>query len=61
MTGGVRSATITLNVALPMFPAPSRAVQLTVVLPIGNVFPDPGEQVTAGIGPLTRSTAVGSL
>src|SRR5436190_4489762 len=59
MIGGVRSATVTVNAAVPEFPAPSCAEQSTFVTPIGKREPDPGVQTTTAIGPLTRSTAVG--
>ena len=60
MTGGVRSATVAGNVATPVLPAASRAVQLTIVVPIGKPLFGGGVQVTTGIAPLTRSKAVGS-
>ena len=50
-TGGVVSAassktTVTVNVPVPTFPAVSDAVQVTVVVPIGNKKPVAGEQVS---------------
>nr|WP_238145304.1 hypothetical protein [Antricoccus suffuscus] len=56
-TGAVESVTVTENVPVPTFPAASVAVHDTGVVPIGNVDPDAGEQVT-GTSPLTRSVAV---
>jgi hypothetical protein len=38
------SATVTPKLAVPVFPAPSVAVQVTVVVPIGNIAPDAGLQ-----------------
>jgi hypothetical protein len=61
MTGGVRSATVTGKVAVPVFPAASRAVQVTTVVPIGKPLFEGGEQMTTGIAPLTRSKAVGRV
>ena len=50
MVGGVISVnvTVTVNVAEPMFPSPSVAVHVTVVVPTGNNDPDAGVHV----GPL---------
>ena len=48
--GGVTSRTVTVNEAVPVLPAASVAVQVTVVVPMGNVDPDGGAQVTAGLG-----------
>jgi hypothetical protein len=42
--GGVVSCTVTWKEALLEFPAASLAVQLTVVVPSGNVDPDAGVQ-----------------
>ena len=56
-TGGVVSATVTVNDAVLMFPRASLAVQLTVVVPSGNVAPLAGVQVTATV-PSTASLAV---
>jgi hypothetical protein len=44
MTGPVVSCTVTWKEALLEFPAASLAVQLTVVVPSGNVDPDAGVQ-----------------
>ena len=47
--GGVVSRTVTMDVALALFPCESVAVHDTVVAPTGNVLPDDGEQ--AGVEP----------
>jgi hypothetical protein len=51
---------VTVKLAEALFPAASAALQLTVVVPVGNVPPDAGVHATA-IGPSTRSVAVGSV
>src|SRR4051794_19216345 len=56
-TGAVVSTTVTVNEPLLLFPAPSVAVQWTVVVPSGNVDPDPGPHDGA-TEPLTMSLAV---
>ena len=43
--GAVVSATVTLNETDPMLPTASLTVQVTVVVPSGNVVPDGGEHV----------------
>ena len=43
-TGGVVSTTVTLKASLVLLPAASVAVQVTDVVPSGNVLPDAGEQ-----------------
>src|SRR5580765_8719195 len=58
-TGGIVSWTVTLNDPLALWPAPSVAVQTTVVSPMANVDPDPGTQLTGTEAP--RSVAVGLL
>jgi hypothetical protein len=59
ITGGVVSArTVTVKVLVAVFPEWSVAVHVTVVVPIGNVEPDAGEQVT-GTAPSMSSVAVG--
>jgi len=58
-TGGKESWTVTLNDPLALWPAPSVAVQMTVVTLIANVDPDPGTQLTGAEAP--RSVAVGVL
>src|SRR5574337_1408587 len=42
--GGVVSWTVPVNEAVPIFPAASRALQITVVNPIGNCEPDRSEE-----------------
>ena len=61
MTGGVRSATVTGKLVVPVFPAASCAVQVTTVVPIGKPLFEGGEHMTTGIAPLTRSKAVGRV
>jgi len=56
-TGGKLSWTVTLNDLLALLPAPSVAVQTTVVSPTANVDPDAGTQLTGTDAP--RSVAVG--
>ena len=46
-TGGPRSRTVTSKRPKPWLPAPSIDRQVTVVVPIGNVAPDAGVQVTS--------------
>ena len=58
-TGGIVSWTVTLKDLLALLPAPSVAVQTTVVSPTANVDPDPGMQLTGVEAP--RSVAVGVL
>jgi len=50
--------TSTSNDAPAWLPCESVAPQLTNVAPMGNVAPDPGEQLTATL-PSTMSVAVG--
>ena len=54
--GGVVSWTVTVNEAWAEFPESSVAVQVTVVTPTGNVLPEGGTQLTAGVAS-TRSDA----
>jgi hypothetical protein len=49
--------TITLNEPVATLPALSDAEQTTVVVPILNLLPEPGEHAT-GLLPLTASVAV---
>lgn len=56
-TGGVMSATVTVNSATLVLSSRSEAVHTTVVVPKGNVAPDAGLQVT-GTAPSTSSFAV---
>jgi hypothetical protein len=58
IVGAVVSRTVTVNVAVPVLFAASVAVQVTVLVPSGNVEPEAGLQVT-GTFPLTVSLAVG--
>src|ERR1041385_7068364 len=44
VSGGVVSRTITLKVSCPIFPDLSTDLHTTLVLPIGKVEPDAGEQ-----------------
>src|SRR5262245_11960308 len=55
--GGVVSTTLTMNEALPVLPAASVDVQVTVVWPSGNVLPEGGAHVVA-TAPSTRSVAL---
>jgi hypothetical protein len=57
-TGGVVSCTVTVKLCDAVWPASSVAVQVTVVAPIGNVAPGPGEHPTVG-DVSTVSDAVG--
>jgi hypothetical protein len=45
IVGACVSFTVTINVHEPLFPLESVAVQVTVVVPFGNVEPEAGEQV----------------
>lgn len=58
-TGSVVSWTITSKVPKVVLPVASCEVQETVSVPIENVDPDGGVQLT-GRGPSTRSVAVGA-
>ncbi len=51
--GAVVSCTVTVNDPDELLPAASVAVQVTVVVPSGNVLPDAGEQTTTGDGSLS--------
>jgi O-glycosyl hydrolase len=58
MTGGVVSETVTVkDLGVAALPLASCALQVTVVMPIANVEPDAGLQVTVGFGS-TASVAV---
>jgi hypothetical protein len=59
ITGGVVSTrfTVTLKLALPVFPWESVAVQVTFVVPTGKLLPDDGPQLT-GTGPSRLSLAL---
>ena len=56
MTGGVRSCTLTVNVADALLPCASLAVQTTVLKPTEKVEPD-GSTHDAATVPSTRSLA----
>jgi hypothetical protein len=58
ITGAVVSCTVTWNEADAVLPCASVAVQCTVVVPSGNVEPEPGVQLTT-TDPSTVSVAVG--
>src|SRR5579871_2783890 len=55
--GGVVSRTVTVNVPVPVFPAASFAVHVTVVVPSANCAPEAGVHDGVSV-PLTRSVAV---
>ena len=51
MTGGVVSAfTVTVKLHVLRLVQSSVAVQVTVVVPTGNSFPELGSQTTTGVG-----------
>src|SRR5439155_4052702 len=56
-SGAVVSCTVTVKLPVPVLPCPSRAEQVTVLVPSGNVPPDGVLQLTA-TAPSTRSVAV---
>src|SRR5437868_12405408 len=58
--GRVVSWTITVKSPVPVLPAPSSAVQVTIVEPIANKLPDAGAHVVVRPPP-TRSLAEGGL
>lgn len=47
-SGGVESVLLTVNEHVALFPAPSVAVQATVVMPSGNGYPDAYVQLIKG-------------
>jgi hypothetical protein len=57
ITGGVLSVTVTVWVAVAVLPCASVAVQVTVVVPTGKVFPD-GLRETVTPGQLSLADAV---
>src|SRR5438552_2029671 len=57
MVGGGVSCTFTVKVRVAMLPCASTAVQVTVVVPRGNVEPDGWSQITVS-GPSTASKAL---
>jgi hypothetical protein len=58
ITGGVVSTTVTLKVQVPVAPALSVAVQVTLLDPRRKLLPEGGTQVT-GNAPPEESAAVG--
>jgi hypothetical protein len=58
IAGGCVSFTVTVKEHVAVLPAPSVAVQVTVVRPTGNVEPDTGEQTTVGDPQLSVADAV---
>ena len=56
VTWAAAAWTSTLKLPLTLLPAASAAVQVTVVVPIGNVLPDGREQFTV-TAPFTMSVA----
>ena len=52
------SLTVTVKLHVAVFPDASVAVQLTVVVPIGKVEPDAGEQTTVTPGQLSVAVVV---
>src|SRR5262245_48696880 len=56
--GDVESCTVTVKLALELFPWASVAEQVTVELPMGKVLPEAGVQLGVTV-PSTRSVAVG--
>lgn len=52
------SATVTVKLHVEFGLTPFVAVQVTVVVPLGNALPEAGEQVTVGIG---HPVAVGGV
>jgi len=55
--GGAESLTVIVNDAEAELPEPSVAVQVTVVVPSGNVLPEEGAQTSVGVGSIA-STAL---
>src|ERR1051325_3416 len=58
MVGGSVSLTVTVNLHMLVLSTLSVAVQLTVVVPTGNVEPLDGAQTTVGVGPLSVAVTV---
>jgi hypothetical protein len=58
IVGGVVSTTITWNEAVDVLPLVSVAVQVTVVVPSGNVDPDAGVQLNVATATLSVAVAV---
>src|SRR6266545_7572288 len=60
--GGSESLTVTVNEQLELLPAPSEAVQVTVVVPIGKDEPDAGAHTTlTGSGQLSVAVGAGKV
>lgn len=55
------SNTVTVNAHVAGLPAPSVAVQVTVVVPSGNVDPLGGEQTTLTPGQLSDAVGAGNV
>ena len=58
MTGFSVSLTVTVNVQLAVLLDASVAVQVTVVVPVGKVEPDAGEQLAVDPGQLSLAVGV---
>src|SRR5437899_11473728 len=56
-TGAVESTTVTVKELMPVFPLPSLAEQVTVVVPSAKLLPEAGLQLTE-TGPAQTSLAV---
>ena len=54
----VQGMTVTVNMQLAML-VPSVAVQVTVVVPCGNIEPDAGIHITIGLGQLSITIGAG--
>jgi hypothetical protein len=61
ITGAVVSSTVTVNIQEVELFAASVAVQVTSVIPSGNVDPDEGTQVTAGLGSLESTASAANV
>lgn len=59
-TGPWLSATVTVKLHEPLLPDASEAVQVTVVVPLGNAVPEAGEHATVR-DPSQASVAVGAV
>jgi hypothetical protein len=58
IVGACASLTVTVKEQVASGVMPFVAVQLTVVVPVGNVLPEGGVQVTVGLG---QPVAVGAV
>ena len=56
--GGVPSTIVTVNVHVPVLPATSVAVHVTVVVPALKVEPDAGTHATVGVPQLSVPVGV---